>query len=62
MPIPVIGQVLSRDALIQKRDEYRVLAAQLQRDSIANEGAAQAIDALIQEMEQDQPKPEEKPE
>lgn len=58
MPIPVIGQLLSRDALLQKREEYKALAAQLQRDSIANEGAAQAIDALIQEMaemEQNQP-------
>ncbi len=47
----IIGQVLSKAELEKKRDEYRVAAQQLQLDAAANNGAAQAIEQLIMDME-----------
>jgi hypothetical protein len=39
------------EELKKKAQEYRNVAAQCQRDAIANNGAAQAIEQLIKEME-----------
>jgi hypothetical protein len=39
------------EELKKKAQQYRDIAAQCQRDAIANNGAAQAIDQLIKEME-----------
>lgn len=47
----IIGQVLSKAELEKKRDEYRAAAQQLRFDAAANDGAAQAIEQLITDME-----------
>jgi hypothetical protein len=43
--------MFTREELVQKRDEYRQIADQCKSDALANSGAAQAIDALIQELD-----------
>ncbi len=42
---------LTREFLVQKAQEYRAIAEQFRNDSLANQGAAQAMDMLIQEMD-----------
>jgi hypothetical protein len=43
--------MFTKDELTQKRDEYRQIADQCKNDALANNGAAQAIDALINELD-----------
>ncbi len=43
--------MFTKEELIQKRDEYRQFADQCKNDALANNGAAEAIDALIKELD-----------
>lgn len=43
--------MFTREELVQKRDEYQSIADQCKNDALANGGAAQAIDALIKDLD-----------
>lgn len=43
--------MLTKENLIKKRDEYLRISEQYKNNSLANEGAAQAIGSLISDLE-----------